>query len=545
MSKKLKIVLASAVMVSGLIGATAALAVQGIGNNSMSVVSSDASSTTSSSSKLIDETVYVFAKTDGSTRKIISSDWTRNLDVDEYLNVRDDNKKTPIDLKITYTLDGEEVSAEKLVGKSGKVTIRYDYTNKNTVSGYYVPYAVVSGLMLDNEHFKNIEVKNGKLINDGARTIVAGLMMPGMQENLGISSADFEIPSYLEITADTSDFELGMAVSIVTNEIFDDLDFSGLNSVDQLASELNKMSAAMDQLVGGSADLTAGIEKLYEKTSTLPEGVAKLSAGSLELKAGTAKLDSGVSTLQEKVETNLQTGVNTLVGENYANSTALVSGIESLANSVKTSTLEKYNSQFVDLMPLFQALNLPHDELTASNYVDELSTWIAAMDNPRISAALSSHGQNAAALKAQFSALKSGLDENFVNLDTLVAKTKAYVGGVNQVAAGINTELVPGISELKAGTEKIAAGSSVLSDGMETLSGSTPALADGISQLRDGSTKLSAGLKQFNEEAIQKLVSVYNNNIRSLVDRLQAISNVAKNNKSNTKYIYRVDEIKK
>ena len=540
MSKKLKLTIFSAIILSGVIGVAATFAAKGLGNSSP-VTNSTNSNSLDSASKLVDENVYVFAKTDGSTRKIISSDWTRNLDVDEYLSIRDDNKKIPIELKVAYTLDGKEISGNDLAGKSGKVTMRYEYTNRSIASGYYVPYAVVSGLMLDNEHFKNIEVKNGKLINDGARTIVAGLMMPGMQENLGLSSADFEIPSYLEITTDASNFELGMVVSVVTNEIFSDLDFSGLNSVEQLSAELNKMSSAMDQLVGGSADLTTGIEKLYEKASALPDGVAKLSAGSLELKAGTAKLDAGVAQLQNKVKTNLQTGANQIVGDNYANSTALSAGVEKLANNVIGSTLTQYNPSFEPLFPIFETVDLPAEALTHDNYNTILTAWIAAMDKPEVVAILSNYGQNAQELKVKFNTLKTSL----IQLDTLIAQTKAYTEGVNQVAAGINNELILGIDELKAGTTKIAAGTSELSNGVETLNNSAPALVDGISQLRDGSTKLSAGLKQFNEEAVKKLVSVYNNNVRGIIDRLQAISNVAKNNSSKTKYIYRIDEIKK
>ncbi|MBQ3352377.1 hypothetical protein IJG91_01810 [Candidatus Saccharibacteria bacterium] len=540
MSKKLKLTIFSAIILSGVIGVAATFAAKGLGNSSP-VTNSTNSNSLDSASKLVDENVYVFAKTDGSTRKIISSDWTRNLDVDEYLSIRDDNKKIPIELKVTYTLDGKEISGNDLAGKSGKVTMRYEYTNRSIASGYYVPYAVVSGLMLDNEHFKNIEVKNGKLINDGARTIVAGLMMPGMQENLGLSSADFEIPSYLEITTDASNFELGMVVSVVTNEIFSDLDFSGLNSVEQLSAELNKMSSAMDQLVGGSADLTTGIEKLYEKASALPDGVAKLSAGSLELKAGTAKLDAGVAQLQNKVKTNLQTGANQIVGDNYANSTALSAGVEKLANNVIGSTLTQYNPSFEPLFPIFETVDLPAEALTHDNYNTILTAWIAAMDKPEVVAILSNYGQNAQELKVKFNTLKTSL----IQLDTLIAQTKAYTEGVNQVAAGINNELILGIDELKAGTTKIAAGTSELSNGVETLNNSAPALVDGISQLRDGSTKLSAGLKQFNEEAVKKLVNVYNNNVRGIIDRLQAISNVAKNNSSKTKYIYRIDEIKK
>ena len=151
----------------------------------------------------------------------------------------------------------------------------------------------------------------------------------------------------------------------------------------------------MDQLVGGSADLTTGIEKLYEKASALPDGVAKLSAGSLELKAGTAKLDAGVAQLQNKVKTNLQTGANQIVGDNYANSTALSAGVEKLANNVIGSTLTQYNPSFEPLFPIFEAVDLPAEALTHDNYNTILTAWIAAMDKPEVVAILSNYGQNA------------------------------------------------------------------------------------------------------------------------------------------------------
>lgn len=46
------------------------------------------------------------------------------------------NEELPVDVKITYKLDGEEIEPSELAGKSGKVTIRFDYTNntKKTVT---------------------------------------------------------------------------------------------------------------------------------------------------------------------------------------------------------------------------------------------------------------------------------------------------------------------------------------------------------------------------------------------------------------------------
>ena len=81
------------------------------------------------------------------------------------------DRDLPIEMKMTYYLDGEEITPEELAGKSGKVTIRADYTNKEKAeNGVYVPFAAVTGMML-NKNFTNVEVTNGKFINDGDRSI--------------------------------------------------------------------------------------------------------------------------------------------------------------------------------------------------------------------------------------------------------------------------------------------------------------------------------------------------------------------------------------
>ena len=179
-----------------------------------------------------EETVYIWAGADGSTRKIVVSDWLKNpagaeslVDVSELTDIENVNgdetfvseknsvkvwaadgadiyyqgsieKELPVKLTITYLLDGKEISPENLAGKSGKLTMRFAYANEQyeyaqvegTRTKVYVPFAVVTGMFLDNQVFTNVEVSGGKLINDGDRMVVMGYALPGLQENLGVDS---------------------------------------------------------------------------------------------------------------------------------------------------------------------------------------------------------------------------------------------------------------------------------------------------------------------------------------------------------------------
>lgn len=130
-------------------------------------------------------------------------------------------KELPVGLSVRYYLDGKSVSPEELKGKSGKVTIRFDYENRQyetvQINGVnqriYVPFAMLTGMILDNDTFQNVQITNGKLVNDGDRTVVVGLAFPGLQENLNLSRDDLSIPDSVEITADVTNFSLGMTVT--------------------------------------------------------------------------------------------------------------------------------------------------------------------------------------------------------------------------------------------------------------------------------------------------------------------------------------------
>lgn len=289
---------------------------------------------------LKDETVYVLSSADGTAEKIIVSDWLKNIlnsseisdctELDDIVNVKGDEtftdgkwnsdgsdiyytgtieKSLPVTMSVSYTLDGQSVSPEEIKGKSGEVTIRFSYRNNQketvTVDGekkeMYVPFAVITGVILDSESFKNVEVTNGKLLSDGDRTVIAGYSLPGMRDNLEINSKDVEIPDFFEISAKVNNFELSETITIITNEAFNNIDFDGDGELGELDS-LSELSEAADQLCDGSDKLYDGLSQLLEKSSELVNGIDKLTEGSVRLKDGTEELAQGLDALKKNSE---------------------------------------------------------------------------------------------------------------------------------------------------------------------------------------------------------------------------------------------------
>ena len=482
--------------------------------------------------KLVEQAVYVFAKNDGSVRKVMTSDWVKNsLGVDEY-NLMSAQQHSPIAARVKYYLNGEEKTAQQLVGSDGEVKIRYEYENKelrnvrvgNAQERMYAPYMVLTGMVLDNTKFTDVNVKNGKVINDGNRTVVLGVAMPGMQENLQLGRDIVEIPRDFELTATAKDFALGTTMAVATDELLADFDVNGLNSVDDVSAQIDQLNAAMNQLIDGATQLYDGLAQLQEKTAMLPSGVAQLNSGALQLKNGARQLDAGVGELQGGV-TTLQDGLNQIVGENNANSAALVNG----ASSVYDVLLMKMAHDWVQDKLVELGIDYALPELTKENYPTLLAQ---AKERARQYGQI---GTEAANVIEQY---KVALDSYGQFYDGL----RAYTDGVNQVTAGVNQQLAPGVAELKAGTSQLADGAAQLSDGIATLNVGVPAMVDGINQLKEGSDQLRKGLVQFDEEGIEKIVNAAGS-IEKLTERLRAMATMSQDSTA-IRYIYRFDEVK-
>ncbi len=285
-------------------------------------------------------------------------------------------KELPVDLHVSYKLDGKSISPADLAGKSGKVTIRFDYKNNHSktveIDGkqetIYVPFAMITGMLLDNDIFTNVDVSNGKLINDGSRTVIAGIAFPGLQSNLNVDKEKFEIPDYVEITADVKNFEMTNTVTIATNEIFSRLNTDELDSVNGLTDSLGELNSAMDQLMNGSSQLYDGLCTLLEKSGTLINGINQLADGAAKLKQGAGALDTGANDLADGAK-QLSEGL----GQLTANNDTLNAG----SKQVFDSLLNMANTQLA-------AAGLSVPTLTIENYASVLNEVIASLDTTNV-----------------------------------------------------------------------------------------------------------------------------------------------------------------
>ena len=514
-----------------------------------------------------DETVYVLAGADGSVRKIIVSDWIQNAlgsdainDVTQLTGIEnvkgnesytmggnsscvwnakgndiyyqgDLDQELPVAVTVSYMLDGQPIAPAELAGKSGKVTIRFDYTNHQyellEIDGkeekIYVPFAMLTGLMLDNDVFTNVSVTNGKIMNDGDRTIVAGLAFPGLQESLGLDRDTLELPDYIEITANVERYELETTVTLAVNELFNDAastmeDNDDLDGLGELDDKLDELTDAMDQLIDGSSRLYDGLCTLLDSSKELVAGIDQLAAGAAQLKQGAEGLSAGAAQLQAGAAA-LDQGLDRLAGQNDA--------LNGGAAQVFQSLLASANSQLA-------AAGVQAPELTMENYGQVLDGVIAAA------------GESPAA--QQVAALKASLD----SYNGFYQGLQSYTAGVAQAKDGAG-ELNVGVDALKNGADNLSAGAGQLYDGILTMKGNAPALIDGVTQLRDGAMELSHGLKEFNEQGVQKLVDAFDGNLAGLMDRVDALRNVSERYSSfsgissdmdgQVKFIWRTDAV--
>ena len=358
-----------------------------------------------------DETVYVLAGADGSVQKIIVSDWIKNAlgaasitdstGLSDIENVKGNEsytisgnakvwdaqgndiyyrgnieKELPVGMTVTYTLDGKKVSADEIAGKTGKVSIRFDYDNRQyemvKIDGkeekIYVPFAMLTGMLLDNEHFRNVEVTNGKIINDGDRTAVVGIALPGLQENLGISKDKLNIPDYVEITADASDFSFGMTVTFATNELFNNFNTSKFDSVDDLTGSIGELSDGMKQLLDGSSALYGGLTTLLDKSKELVSGINQLADGAKVLKDGAVSVDDGAGQLKAGAA-ELAGGLNTLKGNNDTLNGGAKQVFETLLSTAETQ---------------IKAGGISVPTLTIDNYAQVLTGVINSLDETSV-----------------------------------------------------------------------------------------------------------------------------------------------------------------
>lgn len=228
-------------------------------------------------------------------------------------------KEAPVTQKVTYYLDGKEIAPDELAGKSGRVTIRFDYDNQSAYTAeaggeditVKVPFAAVTALVLD-DRFSNVQVTNGKLESNGGRVVAIGYALPGIQESLDVEDSDFvgelELPEYFEVTADVENFEMDTAMTVVANagtmlsmkqkdgSALDDMVDELMDASDKLKDGSSELADGLDTLKSSLADYASGMNELYSKSGDLAGGVNALNTSAASISKGLDTLDKALNT---------------------------------------------------------------------------------------------------------------------------------------------------------------------------------------------------------------------------------------------------------
>lgn len=539
-----------------------------------------------------DETVYLISDATGNVTKTIVSDHLVNKEkaatlkdkstLNDIENVKSDGEftqngsditwqadgsdiyyqgtsteKTPVSMKVSYQLDGKDIAPEELAGKSGKVTIRYDYTNNSkfteTVNGeevnVCVPFAAITGMVLDDS-FTNVEVTNGKVQTSGDSSIVMGYALPGLKDSLNLKdsdlSSDVNVPEYFEVTADVENFSLETAMTVVANagSFLSTDGTSDLSSVDDM---INTLTDASSQLQNGSAELASGLDTLQGSLgefatgmNTLADGLKTYTDGTASLNDGAGKVKAGVDLLASKAG-DLTNGANTL----NAGAAAINAGIQELDKNVQPLTetekatyktaAENQTSQLLDNPAYANNKNkinaMAKSKLKESNdLVNAIKTSLqeqvaAAIGESNIAPLMGApynmtRNQAVAYVYNSNSTIRAGVKDalslpqempNYASLESVVVNSKVSVLAeevTNQIVAAtiqasgeatvsaINqtkSQIAAAIETKQANGQSLVTGAAALAAGTNELAKSVPALTSGISELKAGTDALAAG----------------------------------------------------
>ena len=265
-------------------------------------------------------------------------------------------KELPIECKISYKLDGQEISKEDIIGKSGFAKVIFEFTNKEqrkaTINGkeetMYVPFIVGIGTVIDNENNKNIEISSGKVIDNGNKTFAFGVALPGMQESLGIDKNTIDIPNSIEISMEAKDFEMNEIYCFATPKLIDEDDLELFNKID----------------------------KIYDMVTELKDGSSKLVEGSQQLSEGAGKLNAGTHELSKELNTQIA---------KYENARKELANKEELEEKI----VNIINNEMKIIMPELQTLaeeeakNVVKENLKGENGLEE-KTAKTALDYTKI-----------------------------------------------------------------------------------------------------------------------------------------------------------------
>lgn len=260
------------------------------------------------------------------------------------------DKKLPVELTVKYYLNNEEKDINDIIGKKGRVKILITYKNSlsrnMTINGklekIYVPYAIVTTTILNNNDSKNIKVTNGKVIDNGVSSVVMAISSPGLYDSLKLD--DLKNINKVEISFDTDKFELNPIYSVATTSLFDDDNLNLFGEINNLYKSINLLQSNMNSIVDASKKLDNGSKQLNSGLTELNNKIQELTNKYKDLK------NKDQNVLKEEIIGIIEKNINKItpaLEEEITNETSklIKENKEELENAVITYT--KQNTKIV------------------------------------------------------------------------------------------------------------------------------------------------------------------------------------------------------
>ena len=510
--------------------------------------------------------------------------WNTN-DTDVYYKGNTD-KALPIDVKVTYALDGQEAALEDIIGKSGHLTVTVNLKNNETgtvnVNGkdrtIVTPLITAVGVIL-GEDASNVTAEHGMIESAAKSSVAAFVTLPGVKDSLSgllpdeVNSIEDYLQDTVTVEADVEDFTCPQVMvacatstaALGTDNVFD------LSSINDLTDGINQLNDAMSQLMDGASQLVDGTSQLAGGVLALLDGANTLNNGAAALDDGLGQLTNGLDTLSannaalnagaQQVADGVLASANKTLKEGglidedmtWSNYEAVIDNILTMNDKTLAAGRKKmvrtiweqapsFKDSQLDLALYLSATKTNHDLEAALKLMQNFD---ASMLTGALEMVTNVDAKNAIHEELKYQIENSQDMADVRALKTSLSQIQFFVSSVNQYTAGVQTA-ADGAHSAKDGSAQLAAGTKTLYDGVNTLN-------TGAGQLNDGAGQLNDGLNQFNEEGISKLTGALDQDqlhglktvLDEMTDRLNDYTSFAgapDDAESSVKFVYKTAE---
>lgn len=510
--------------------------------------------------------------------------WNTN-DTDVYYKGNTD-KALPIDVKVTYALDGQEAALEDIIGKSGHLTVTVNLKNNETgtvnVNGkdrtIVTPLITAVGVILGGDA-SNVTAEHGMIESAAKSSVAAFVTLPGVKDSLSgllpdeVDSIEDYLQDTVTVEADVEDFTCPQVMvacatstaALGTSNVFD------LSSINDLTDGINQLNDAMSQLMDGASQLVDGTSQLAGGVLALLDGANTLNNGAAALDDGLGQLTNGLDTLSannaalnagaQQVADGVLASANKTLKEGglidedmtWSNYEAVIDNILTMNDKTLAAGRKKmvrtiweqepsFKDSQLDLALYLSATKTNHDLEAALKLMQNFD---ASMLTGALEMVTNADAKNTIHEELKYQIENSQDMADVRALKTSLSQIQFFVSSVNQYTAGVQTA-ADGAHSAKDGSAQLAAGTKTLYDGVNTLN-------TGAGQLNDGAGQLNDGLNQFNEEGISKLTGALDQDqlhglktvLDEMTDRLNDYTSFAgapDDAESSVKFVYKTAE---